>query len=183
MPAREPKMPTARVPQIPQIRCTAMAPTGSSSLILSMKATANTIRAPAIPPIMMASVGLIWSAPAVIPTRPPRIPFRNMVRSRFLYIAVETRKATTPPEAAARQVVTRVREVSSGSADSTEPPLKPNQPSQRISTPAVARGMLCPGMAMGLPSLNLPIRAPRSQTATRAAHPPTECTRVDPAKS
>ena len=33
-------------------------------------------------------------------------------------------------------------EVSSGSADSTDPPLKPNQPNHRISTPAVAMGIL-----------------------------------------
>ena len=45
-------------------------------------------------------------------------------------------------EAAARQVVTNVSDVSSGSADNTEPPLKPNQPSQRINTPAVAIGIL-----------------------------------------
>ena len=91
--------------------------------------------------------------------------------------------ATTPPAAAARQVVTSVNEVASGSAESTEPPLKPNQPNQRIRTPAVASGMLCPGIACGFPSLNFPIRAPSSQTVTSAAHPPTECTSVDPAKS
>ena len=35
----------------------------------------------------------------------------------------------------------------SGFADKTEPPLKPNQPNQRIKTPAVANGILCPGIA------------------------------------
>ena len=72
-----------------------------------------------------------------------------------MYFIKETKAATTPPAAAAKQVVTKVREVNSGSADNTEPPLKPNQPNQSIRTPAVAKGMLCPGIACGLPSLNL----------------------------
>ena len=38
----------------------------------------------------------------------------------------------TPPAAAAKQVVTSVSEVNSGSADNTEPPLNPNQPNHRI---------------------------------------------------
>ena len=65
-----------------------------------------------------------------------------MVRSKFLYRIRETEAATIPPAAAAKQVVTNVNEVNVGSADKTEPPLKPNQPSQRIKTPAVAKGML-----------------------------------------
>ncbi len=80
--------------------------------------------------------------------------------------------------------MTKTNEVSSGSAESTEPPLKPNQPNQSIKTPAVAMGMLCPGIAFGLPSLpNFPILAPKMAMATKAAHPPTECTNVEPAKS
>ena len=55
--------------------------------------------------------------------------------------------ATTPPAAAAKQVVTKVNDVKPGSAESTEPPLKPNQPNQKIRTPAVANGRLCPGIA------------------------------------
>ncbi len=136
------KIPTAKVPQIPQIKCTAIAPTGSSSLIASIKETANTIKAPAMAPIIMALSGVMTSAPAVIPTKPPKIPFKNMVRSKFLYRIRETEAAIIPPAAAAKQVVTSVNEVNSGSADKTEPPLKPNQPNQRIKTPAVANGIL-----------------------------------------
>ena len=70
--------------------------------------------------------------------------------------------AETPPAAAAIQVVTKVKEVAAGSAFKTEPPLKPNQPSQRIKTPAAESGRLCPGIALGFPSSpNLPILAPR----------------------
>ena len=70
--------------------------------------------------------------------------------------------AETPPAAAAIQVVTSVKDVNSGSADKTEPPLKPNQPSHSIKTPAAESGRLCPGIARGFPSSpNLPILAPR----------------------
>ncbi len=100
-----------------------------------------------------------------------------------MYKIVESKKAPTPPAAAAKQVVTNVSEVSEGLADNTDPPLKPNHPSHKINTPAVARGMLCPKITAVLPFLNLPIRAPNNQTATNAAHPPTECTNVEPAKS
>jgi len=44
-------------------------------------------------------------------------------------------------------VVTRVIDVRAGSADNTDPPLNPNQPNQRISTPAAERGILDPGIA------------------------------------
>ena len=62
----------------------------------------------------------------------------------------------TPPAAAAKQVVTNVKDVASGFAESTEPPLKPNHPNQRISTPAVANGMLCPGIACGFSVVKFP---------------------------
>ena len=80
--------------------------------------------------------------------------------------------------------MTRVRDVNSGSAERTEPPLKPNQPNQRIKTPAAESGRLCPGIALGFPSSsNLPILAPKKYTTTSAPHPPTEWTSVEPAKS
>src|SRR6187551_2236776 len=89
-----------------------------------------------------------------------------------------------PPAAADRQVVTRTRDVRAGSAERTEPPLNPNQPNHKRSTPIVARGMLLPGIGVISPFLPyLPSRGPRSQIATSDAHPPTECTKVEPAKS
>jgi phosphoribosylaminoimidazolecarboxamide formyltransferase/IMP cyclohydrolase len=48
--------------------------------------------------------------------------------------------APMPPAAAARHVVTRTNEVAAGSAESTEPPLKPNHPSHNNITPITARG-------------------------------------------
>ena len=67
-----------------------------------------------------------------------------------------------PPAAAARLVVVSTREVRAGSAESTEPPLNPNHPSQSIRTPAVARGMLCPGIAFGLINDEIVLVAERS---------------------
>ena len=78
-----------------------------------------------------------------------------------MYKILEKIADETPPAAAAKQVVTKVKEVNSGSAERTEPPLNPNHPNQRINTPAAANGRLCPGIARGFPSLSKrPIRAP-----------------------
>ena len=67
---------------------------------------------------------------------------------------------------------------------SCEPPLKPNQPIHNINVPKVAIAKLEPGIGVTLPSLAyLPIRGPKIMAPIRAAHPPTECTTVEPAKS
>jgi hypothetical protein len=44
-------------------------------------------------------------------------------------------------------VVTNTRDVLAGSADNTDPPLNPNQPSHSIRTPAADNGILDPGIA------------------------------------
>ena len=95
----------------------------------------------------------------------------------------ESKAAPKIPAAAAMQVVTRTKDTPAGSPERTEPPLKPNHPSHRRKTPIVASGILEPGIAWTLPLLYLPTRAPRTRTPARAAQPPTECTRVEPAKS
>ena len=80
-----------------------------------------------------------------------------------MYIIAENRAAPIPPAAAARHVVTKVIEVREGSAESTDPPLNPNQPSHSISTPAADKGIFEPIIASGFPSLsNLPFLAPKS---------------------
>ena len=125
--------------------------------------------------MITASVGPIWSAPAVIPTSPPSTPFINIVISRFLYNKLEKNAAPIPPAAAAKQVVTSTNEVLAGSADKTDPPLNPNHPNQSIKTPAADRGIFDPGIAIGLPLLsNFPFLAPRRYIIIKAPHPPTE---------
>ena len=59
-----------------------------------------------------------------------------------MYRILEKIAEAIPPAAAAKQVVTKVKEVSAGSADNTDPPLNPNHPNQRINTPAAANGRL-----------------------------------------
>src|SRR5688572_30003437 len=67
---------------------------------------------------------------------------------------------------------------------SCEPPLKPNQPSQRIKVPTVASGRDEPSIGCTVPpGPYLPLRGPSSSAPASAAQPPTEWTRVEPAKS
>ena len=64
------------------------------------------------------------------------------------------------------------------------PPLNPNQPSQRISAPSPNSGMLCPGIARGVPSAAyLPFLGPSSSNAASAPVAPIRWTAVEPAKS
>src|SRR5680860_1244220 len=65
-----------------------------------------------------------------------------------------------------------------------EPPLKPNQPIQRMITPSPTSGIECPGMTLGLPLASyLPLRAPSSSNAARAPTAPVRWTTEEPAKS
>ena len=58
---------------------------------------------------------------------------------------------------------------------SCEPPLKPNQPNQRIKVPSVAKGIEEPSIGITFPFLSyFPVLAPRNIAPVKAAHPPTE---------
>ena len=95
--------------------------------------------------------------------------------SKVPYTPLAVNAQAIPPAAAAKHVVTRVRDVNAGSADNTEPPLNPNHPNQRIKTPAAERGKFEPGIAIGFPSLsNFPYLAPKKYMMIKAPHPPTE---------
>ena len=92
------------------------------------------------------------------------------------------------PAAPARLVLTSTWLIASTSAAlpmaSCDPPLKPNQPNQRMNTPSVTTGMLDGGVAVTTPSArNLLCRGPTTSAPARAAAPPVPCTMVDPAKS
>ena len=128
------------------------------------------------------------SAPAVIPTSPARMPLSTMDRSGSFWISQLDPIAPKMPAAAASVVVTSTKLSASGSALSTEPPLKPNHPNHSRNTPIVASGIEWPmiGRTTVRPSLSrayLPIRGPSISTPASAPHPPTECTSVEPAKS
>ena len=97
---------------------------------------------PEIRPINTDSNGVIKSAPAVIPTKPASEPFNVIERSGFLLRTHEVIIAPTTPAEAARVVVTKTRETLLGSADKTDPPLKPYHPNHNKKTPIDANGIL-----------------------------------------
>lgn len=123
------------------------------------------------------------SAPAVIPTSPASRPLTIIVRSGLPPIVQEAAVAVTAPAAAARFVVTSTRLTAPASAERTEPPLKPNHPSHRRKAPMTTSGMLWPRIGFTRPPAYFPWRGPRRITPASAPQPPTEWTRVDPAKS
>ena len=168
------------VPVKPQTPCTELAPTGSSIFsTLSMNSTENIIRMPQIVPMMTAPSGETISQPAVIPTKPARIPFRVKDKDGLLNFNQLTTSAKKPPAQAARFVVRKTCEIAIASsveaAANCEPGLNPNQPNHKMNTPNAAMVRLCPGIALDLPSLPyLPMRGPRMAAPTSAIQPPTE---------
>ena len=91
--------------------------------------------------------------------------------------------ATTDPAAAASVVVTAMSPIAR-SAASSEPGLKPYQPTSRTKVPSTTNGIEWPWMTRGFPSApNRPMRGPRAIAPMSAATPPVACTIVDPAKS
>ena len=105
------------VPKKPHTPCTEDAPTGSSIFRnLSMKSTENIITTPHIAPIKAAPAGDTASHPAVIPTRPAKIPFSVNDRDGFPYFIQLTNRAKKPPAQAARFVVRNTWEIAIASA-------------------------------------------------------------------
>ena len=94
--------------------------------------------------------------------------------------------APTAPAAAAMLVTITTADAATESSPpqaSCEPPLKPNHPNHRINTPRAPNKRLCPGITFDFPSTYLPSLGPTIHAPTSAAHPPTEWTIEDPAKS
>ena len=167
----------ASSPQMPADPCTDMAPTGSSILSLSRKVMENTTRMPPTAPTNRDNSMLPDSGDAVIETSPARAPFNAMVRSALPNSARARTSAATKPPQAAMLVLTNTCATALASSTlltfSSEPPLKPNQPNQRMNMPSVANGMLAPGRAFTLPSEPyLPLRGPSSSTPASAAVAP-----------
>src|SRR5690606_35984237 len=89
----------------------------------------------------------------------------------------------TAPAHAASWVLRFIRPILS-SAAVVEPPLKPNQPNQRIKPPSATSVRLWPRISRGRPLLSKrPSRGPTTSTPASAHQAPTECTTVEPAKS
>ncbi len=151
-----------------------MAPTGSSTLILSKEMTEKTTMIPAIAPIIIELNGETFAQPAVIATRPARAPFKLIPASGFPNFAQETNIAKTAPVAAARFVFTKIMAISLFAAV-VEPGLNPNHPNHKINIPRAAIGILCPRIGFIPPFFRyLPRRGPSTIVPARAAQPPTE---------
>ena len=145
--------PTHSVPKMPFTRWTDVAPTGSSSFILSKKSTANTTSTPAMRPMRRALPMPTKAHGAVIATRPARPPLSVMLRSGLPPMNQIVMSALIDAAAAAVLVVTAIWPIEAQSAAIVEPGLNPNQPNQRTNTPIVAEVMLWPGIGIALPSL------------------------------
>ena len=121
---------------------------------------------------------------AVIATRPASAPFAIIEGSGLPYLLHMYSIAVTLPAAPASMVFVAITPMRRSDPASVEPGLKPNHPKHRMNVPASAMGMLCPGMAFGVPSaLYLPRRGPINQAPTSAITPPVMCTTDEPAKS
>ena len=119
------------------------------------------------------------SGPAVIDTKPPMAPFSTASKSTRPRMARATLSAATTPAPAARLVLTSTLLIitASNALDmaSCEPPLKPNQPSQRMKTPNVTAGTFEGGVDFTVPSSRyLPSRGPTISAPAKAAQPPVE---------
>ena len=147
---------------------------------------------------MTALNGETVAHPAVIATRPAIAPLSENVALGLPVANQEKNNAPIAPAAAARLVVTIIRAIDRSIPDVVLPALKPNQPNHNRNTPSAANGILWPGMFFTsflyatrdpVPEFlifvltYLPIRGPRTNAPASPAHPPTECTTVDPAKS
>ena len=165
-----------------------MAPTTSSTRNFSNRCIPTVHNTPPITPTSIANSIFSRIGAAVIDTRPLIAPLSTNSRLTFPCISrAVTIAASTPPQAA-RLVLTNITAIQVTSAAepnlSCEPPLKPNQPSQRMNTPSVTSGILEAGVARTVPSSrNFPSLGPTKITPARAAQPPVECTMVEPAKS
>src|SRR5437867_13390227 len=124
------KSPTASTPQAPLAPCTLIAPTGSSTPILSKKKTLRQTSTPATAPIQNAPSGLTNAHGAVIATRPASSPLHIMAGSGFLVgpnhhmYSVQDSVALIP----ASMVLVAMMPMRPSMAESELPGLNPNHP-------------------------------------------------------
>ena len=130
-----------------------------------------------------------WLRTILIPVAPEQLPrllewHLTLMDDPGLAAAMTQNIAAVAPTAAAMAVlVATVANWMSLDAN-VEAALKPNQPNSRMKQPSCAIGMLCGGIAFGVPSgAYLPMRGPRMIAPASAATPPTACTTPEPAKS
>merc|ERR1719463_490225 len=187
VPAPKSKSAAARQPQMPHEPCTEKASTGSSTLSFLMSVEEPTKMQPPSKPIKSADPDSTLEQPAVIDTKPAKIPLHSAAQSYFLEMAKHSRKTVTPPVAA--EIVVFIMTWAATSAvpgsdnPKVEPELKPHQPNQRMKVPRTMRGCECGENSSALSGSKRPVRTPITLAPTSAAMPPQRCTTPEPAKS
>ncbi|MCY1236559.1 hypothetical protein D9M72_492170 [compost metagenome] len=135
-------------------------------------------RAPAARPRPIAATGLMLAQDGVIATRPATTPEAAPREVGCPWRIFSVTSQLSMAAAGATSVLIQIRPACS--AVVAAPPLKPNQPNQRMAAPSMMKGMLC-GRWLG--SLPKPWRLPTMTARTSAATPELISTTVPPAKS
>ena len=119
----------------------------------------------------------------MIATKPAREAFKHIETSGLPYL-IQVKIIHTTVAIAGEIVVVRKIDPKSLN-DVAAAPLNPYQPNHRMNTPSAPIGILCPGIACGLPvrTLYFPIRGPSILAPISAEIPPTIWIAQDPAKS
>mmetsp|Transcript_52024 Transcript_52024/g.113192 ORF Transcript_52024/g.113192 Transcript_52024/m.113192 type:complete len:208 (-) Transcript_52024:639-1262(-) len=184
-----PKKPQASTPHIPQTPWTGKASTTSSTLSLVSNKEAPTYSKPPMQPMMQASHGFMTAHPAVMETRPAKMPLQKAPTSRhFGSTTLARRKNTSKPATQGESVVLTATmparlAVSASCMDPVLPGLKPYHPNQRQNVPKTQKGTLCPSNSVERSGSHRPFRDPTMMAPRIAPMPPTKCTTPLPAKS
>merc|ERR1719261_800439 len=172
---------------MPHVPCTEQASTGSSTLIFLISVEEPTKIQPPSSPMSTADPDSTLEQPAVIDTKPAKIPLHSAAQSYFFVSANVRRKTARPPVAADSVVFIMTWAATSAVPLSdnpkVEPELKPHQPNQRIKVPRTMRGCECGVNSSSFSGSKRPVRVPITAAPTSAAMPPQRCTTPEPAKS
>mmetsp|Transcript_1449 Transcript_1449/g.4988 ORF Transcript_1449/g.4988 Transcript_1449/m.4988 type:complete len:208 (+) Transcript_1449:413-1036(+) len=174
-------------PHAPLKPCTGEASTTSSMLRAMRSLCAPMYTKAEMTPMTKAPSNSTVEHPAVMATRPERMPLLAYSIMYWWSTSFPRKVVTRQPVAAAMVVVTAVRPALSEAPPemtSVETQLKPYHPTHRMSVPSVWKMGDCPTMVPSVPSgLKRPLRGPIIHEPMKAATPPVMCTTPEPAKS
>mmetsp|Transcript_80694 Transcript_80694/g.164241 ORF Transcript_80694/g.164241 Transcript_80694/m.164241 type:complete len:200 (-) Transcript_80694:895-1494(-) len=146
-PRPQSKMAAASTPQAPAAPCTAKASMGSSICSIFSPSEAAKYTAPPIMAMKQALPHSTLPHPAVIDTRPAKMPLHIPAMSYFFLMTYRITKTLMPPLAAAMVVFiatcAAINPVAMSLKPRVEPQLKPYHPNQRIRVPNTTKGKLC----------------------------------------
>ena len=119
--------------------------------------------------------------PAVMETKPAKMPLHNAPTSYFFIMTYRSRKTVIPPVAAAKVVFIATWAAKAPSLPDfivrVEPGLKPYHPNQRAKVPSTTNGKLWHSNSSGF--VKRPFLGPRIVVPARPAAPPVRCTTPD----